>query len=539
MRIGQCASYAMATAAILTLAAGAERACADLRESQVLVVYDSRIADSLAIADYYAGSEKVPAGSGTSFGLHPGVHAVDLATLPGAGVVPPAPDITQTTFVSNIRDPLRAYLTQRGLTRTIRCIVLTKGIPHRVQDSDNPGVGDQPGQVGPEASAGDANYASVDSELTLLWQNLTAGEAGGMADSKSDGMIPNPYSRQTAPINAYTNQWIASNKVFFFAGGYTGFIWRYQTAGGAGLTPGDIYLVCRLDGATRADVFAALDRAQNLEIDLDSAALVLDEQASNGVQNLSDTDGEFDNDGPAAYTNAGDDYEQTRDFVLADGRFAAANVNYNQWNGAANFIVGPRVDFGGGLVVSQPVLLLATLGNNHNSGMPTGAGIGYADSFNYPPGAIFNTIESFNGRALGGLGMGPTPQEQLADFIAAGGTFAIGNVWEPLSWTIGDNSAIVRNFLLGDLTWAEAAYTAIPALSWQQIVVGDPLAKVRRVKEDLNRDGVNNVDDLYAWQATASRIDLNRSGAIDDADWRLLMQSIRGSESGMMRPVGR
>ncbi|MFN7021865.1 MAG: hypothetical protein ACK4WH_11130, partial [Phycisphaerales bacterium] len=37
---------------------------ADLKESHVLVLYDSRIADSRAVAEYYAGSQKVPGGTG-------------------------------------------------------------------------------------------------------------------------------------------------------------------------------------------------------------------------------------------------------------------------------------------------------------------------------------------------------------------------------------------------------------------------------------------------------------------------------------------
>ncbi len=83
-----------------------------------------------------------------------------------------------------------------------------------------------------------------------------------------------------------------------------------------------------------------------------------------------------------------------------------------------------------------------------------GAGTQYASSFNYAPGAVFNTIESYNGRAFGGLGQVPgIPQQQASDFIQAGGTFAIGNVWEPFALTLADNRPIVLNFLLGSQTW--------------------------------------------------------------------------------------
>ncbi|UCG33989.1 MAG: hypothetical protein JSU68_04995 [Phycisphaerales bacterium] len=59
-------------------------------------------------------------------------------------------------------------------------------------------------------------------------------------------------------------------------------------------------------------------------------------------------------------------------------------------------------------------------------------GAAYTRQYELARGAIFNTIESYNGRALDGLG---TLYEhgQVADFISAGGTFGIGHVWEPLA----------------------------------------------------------------------------------------------------------
>ena len=67
--------------AALMLTSAAARA--QLRESQVLVVYDSRIPDSLNVAEYYAGSTRVPGGLGNRSGMHPTVKTVDLSQLPG------------------------------------------------------------------------------------------------------------------------------------------------------------------------------------------------------------------------------------------------------------------------------------------------------------------------------------------------------------------------------------------------------------------------------------------------------------------------
>ncbi len=519
------------------VAAGGARA--DLREPQVLVLYDSRVSDSVAVAEHYAGSANVPGGAGGVPGVHPGVHSLDIATLPGAGTAPMAATISYPDFIAKLRDPLRGYLGQSGLTQRVRCIVMTKGLPHRIQDlGPNPNAGDQPSQAAALINAGNLTYASVDSELTLLWQNLSANEQGNGADSKADGGVLNPYFKSSQSATAYSSVNISVAKTLLTVPGNVGILWRTLPSGPTGLTPGDFYLVCRLDGNSIADTIAAIDRAQNIAVDLDNSVMVLDESASDGVQNVSDTDGELDNDGPVVFTNAGDDYEQTRDLMLGDGRFSPLHIDYNRWSTAAQFIVGPRINFGGGVVEPGNVLLLATYGANHSGvpGTPGNAGTQYPRSFFYAPGAAFNTIESYNGRSFGGIGVGPVPQGQLADFLTSGGTFGLGNVWEPFSFTVPDNLAIVRNFYLGSLTWGEAAYTAMPMLSWQQVVVGDPLAKVRRVQEDVNADQRTDADDLYAWYASPSNPrDLNRDGQINRADVELLMRSVRGNESGNMR----
>jgi len=197
--------------------------------------------------------------------------------------------------------------------------------------------------------------------------------------------------------------------------------------------------------------------------------------------------------------------------------------------------VGPRINYQGmGALISGPVALLGTYGSNHAGSFPMTAGgqsaaTTFADSFNYAPGAIFNTIESYNGRDFGGVGGHPgIPQEQCADFISAGGTFAIGHAWEPLADTIPDNEFLATNYILGNLCWAEAAWTSIPCLSWMHVVIGDPLARPIRTSEDANGDGRMTITDLYAWQVTPT--DINRSGGIDLVDKRHVLNSLRFHE---------
>ncbi len=518
---------------------------AQLTAREVLVVYDSRIPESRDVAEYYAGSAKVPGGAGGLSGVRPLVNVVDLSTLPVtgggvAGVFPAAGTIDYPTFASRFRDPLRAHLWNTQLARRVRCIVLTKGIPHRIQslDTANLNLGDNPGSINSYISAGrlgNLNYTAVDSELTLLMQTLNAGEAGLNADSRADGLIANPFFRSATSIRGYDTRFISSAKTFVLpGGGNNGFLWLNQTnpALQSTLTAGDIYLVARLDGNTVADVRAMIDRAQNLNFPVSTARLVFDSDGRT-----------FDGTGGFPPLDVGPDYALSVAALQADGRFPNANIVNDALGTFANFFAGPLVSFatqpgGPPMILQQPVLLLASFGANHGGVDATTARTTYATSFNYLPGAIFNSIESYNGRSFNGIGGNPfVAQQQIADALAAGATFAIGNVWEPFSLSVPDNEQLVNTFLLGNMTWVEAAYAALPALSWQQIVVGDPLATPRRDREDLTGDGRVNIDDLYAWQA--SPVDLNNSGVADGDDLLLLEASVRGYEHATMKNAQR
>lgn len=510
---------------------------AQLVPSQVLVVYDSRIADSLDVAEYYAGSAKVPGGVGTYAGKRPGVRVVDLNALGAAATTPG--NIDYPSFDARLRDPIRNYLISNKLVGVVRCLVLTKGLPHRILDTDNPFVGDNPNNAADETTLlGDYTAASVDSELTLLYQDLDTGEAGGRADSKADGMVLNPYWKSNQSISHYNADFATLPKTWSNIN-TTGPIWSTATATPlpSRLLAGDMVLVCRLDGPTTQVVHDMLDRAQNVVANVDTATILFDKDP-NGYDNIS---------APFSQVYAGNDYDLSRNAITADGRFPTVasptvpgpGVNYNAAAGADNFYVGPLVTWGAGagVLVTQPVLLLATYGSNH-TGVPTTdtnviAYTFYATSFNYAPGAIFNTIESYNGRDFGGLGLGGTPQQQASSFLASGGTFAIGNVWEPFANTVPDNLYLTQNFVLGGLSWAESAWSSIPAISWMQVVLGDPLARMDRSCEDLTGDGVVDLEDLVRWEqlppGTPAR-NLNRDASDTTTDRNLIVKTLRQGE---------
>lgn len=90
-------------------------------------------------------------------------------------------------------------------------------------------------------------------------------------------------------------------------------------------------------------------------------------------------------------------------------------------------------------------------------------------NFKFPPGAIAIHIHSFSGdniRNANARWVGP--------LIVRGVAATVGNVFEPyLNFT--HHIDLFMDALAHDKTTGEAAYYALPALSWQEIFVGDPL----------------------------------------------------------------
>jgi hypothetical protein len=60
-----------------------------------------------------------------------------------------------------------------------------------------------------------------------------------------------------------------------------------------------------------------------------------------------------------------------------------------------------------------------------------------------------------------------------------GGTCAIGNAWEPYNLGIGDERWVFSRYIIKGDRWIEAAYKGLRLMSWMEVVVGDPLCKVK------------------------------------------------------------
>lgn len=104
--------------------------------------------------------------------------------------------------------------------------------------------------------------------------------------------------------------------------------------------------------------------------------------------------------------------------------------------------------------------------------------------FEFAPGAIALHLHSFSARTLRLENKGGWS----APLIARGATATFGNVYEPyLEYT--HQPQLLTQAFLGGATLGEAAYYAMPVLSWQAIVLGDPLYRPisRSVAEQWER----------------------------------------------------
>lgn len=89
--------------------------------------------------------------------------------------------------------------------------------------------------------------------------------------------------------------------------------------------------------------------------------------------------------------------------------------------------------------------------------------------FRFPPGAIALHIHSFSARTLRSATAG-----WVGPLVARGVTATMGNVFEPYLQLTHHPDLLLRALARG-ATLVDAAYYALPALSWQAVLIGDPL----------------------------------------------------------------
>lgn len=473
---------------ILLLAAAIAAAApswAALTPDRVLLLYNSENAESLAVRNLYLAA-------------HPDIaFELDLAdSTVGPG------GITRSSYLSKIRAPLLEFLADDDefgtpLAQRVICIVTTRGLPARVNGGS---------EFTPASS-----WASLESELSLCQKDLE-GAGNAVLPFHYSGVIDNPYhARIGQPIDSFTRANITTPRLFqYFSPG----AWRMDLLG-----PGEIYLVVRLDAAPTEtasaveNIGALLARSSRpMVIDPCSVQVLLDEYACGD---------QLDDDGFTSLFPAVDDFD------LAESALTGAGVSVLH-DETADFIEPGELPDG------RPLLAFGTYGENHDvSGCgdnPPGQGV-YPFTYTYHPAAAFISFESFNGNSI----VDGTPrqgQAQALDFIASGGSFTIGTIREPFTFGVPDIAYLSRNLFLEDLTFAEAAYSAIPAISWQCTPVGDPLALVRldgAASTDIDGSGEIDIDDLYAFEQSGG-VDTNCDTVVDNADRAALRDLARDGE---------
>lgn len=483
-----------------------------LSPQNVLLVYNSANADSATVATAYQAA-------------HPGVLSLDLNDA-----VLNVGSLSRAEYLLRVRDPVRRFINgvdasgqPQGpdLSGQVISIATTRGLPGRVLS---------PVGTSDEFTLQSA-WASLESELSLLQQNLEATGAGSLANRYS-GFVDNPYhTALNAPITRFSRTSVKQQRAFS-AVPITGFetesVWSIN-----GLTPGDIYLVCRLDSAATpggasatANTVALVQRSLSLAVDRCAVQALLDEWASPPPP----AGFELDEDYVPPLIEGAPDFENAQAFLSALSVLSAHDETFD-------FITGPELPSS-----TPPLFIHGTYGENHslNGWGESPPSIGdYVQTYSYHPASIFIAYESWGGTSIYAPGTQRGGQQQALDFIARGGSFTIATVMEPFAFAIADFQFLLPNMLTHGLTFAEAAYSATPVLSWQSTPVGDPLARITvmggSTATDVNGDGRLNCEDLYS--NSQSPGDHDCDGQVTSADSLALRRIVRAAEAFDVLPL--
>jgi uncharacterized protein (TIGR03790 family) len=339
----------------------------------VLLVVNRKDALSRQIADYYAPRRAVPA-----------ANVCYLETTS-------AEEIDWKTYQSQVERPVGACLTRAGLAEKVLYIVTTAGVPLKVEGS--------------EGSLQEAEHASVDSELALLYSKLKG------AKFERKGALGNPFfGKRDSPF-------------------------RHPQF--------PIYLVTRLAAYDWTDVKAMIDRSLAAR---NRGKFVIDLQSSD--------------DDP------GNDWLRNAAILMPAGRVTLEETNkvlYDQ----------------------KDVIGYASWGSNDHNRKRRWLG------FQWLPGAIATEYVSTNMRTLkqppdtwtyanwsdhDRLWAG-SPQGLSADLIHEGATGASGNVYEPFLTACARPDYVLPAYFEGR-NLAESYYLGLRYLSWQGVVLGDPLCSL-------------------------------------------------------------
>jgi Flp pilus assembly protein TadD len=373
-----------------------------------------------------------------------------------------ADEIPRAEYLAHIEAPLTAWFGRNSAHDRVHFIVLTKGVPLRVA-----GSGGRNGTL-----------ASVDSELALLYRRMTGRQV------PVQGFVPNPYYAGETPPGR----------------------WKPFTH-----EQHDIFLVTRLDGYTAEDAIGLVDRALGASEGAAgrAGAPVPSADAAPGVDRARARAGE-----PAEAAPGAGAAEAGR--IVLDMK-AALEDRGNAWLKAAadrlqamglgdrvvleqtSTVVRDQKDLLGyySWGSNDPAIRDRDLGNRFVPGAVAGQFVSSdARTFKEPPAewklGTWQQTDTYYAGA---------PQSLTGDLVRQGITGVAGYVAEPfLDGTVRPD--ILFPAYLAGYTLGEAFYLAMPYLSWQAVVVGDPLARVAGREKPLAETldpGLDPVTELPVW----------------------------------------
>jgi uncharacterized protein (TIGR03790 family) len=340
---------------------------------QVLLVVNRNDPVSRQVAEYYRPRRSIP--------------VKNLCVLDSTS----QEEISWDVYRQQIEKPIAQCLDKAGLRERVFYIVLTMGVPLKVQGSG-------------ERLA--AEQASVDSELALLYAKLH-----GMTFQRAGG-VANPFFRKRSEPFVHP---------------------RFP-----------IYLVARLAAFNLAETKAMIDRSLAAR---NRGKFVIDLSSGNPE---------------------GDGWLRTAAILLPASRVVideSKRVLYDQ----------------------QDVIGYAAWGSNDPSRQRRNLG------FDWLPGALATEFVSTNARTLrrppedwtfrGWSArrslFGGSSQSLSTDYIHQGATAATGNTYEPYLQACARPDYLLPAYFEGR-TLAESYYLSIPWLSWQGVLLGDPLCRLAK-----------------------------------------------------------
>lgn len=470
-----------------------------------------------------------------------------LYGLPDAASLTGTPDdeiITREEFETLIAQPTRDYLIATDRVDATYCIITTAGMPYRIRDTD-PNFAEvvcPPGQSGCQwgsngqlavSNRATIDAATVESELSVLFQI----DPALPQRLPIKGRLVNPYQGYASGIKA----WAAERDILGRRQSLRDtYMWRVNRSpriegvfDGGGyvsrdriMSPADIYLVARLDGPRNQGEYpifavmemlnraaavsdpasprfvgynpemavAVIDHAGAAAPDLFSRSAVYNFPPVPGYDGYAMTHAAFPVPPGAEVTSPGfrqdDHYELAWKWLTetepTSGSTELGAVVFGlggtaAWDHTTTIMSSAQLPAGSG------VIGLLTYGRNGGDGRPEdyllSSGPGGGPLVECVPGAVFHSLESFNAVTM--FTDTVRLHALLSEFIAIGGSAAVGHAFEPERGALIQGDYLLSNYLrdddgdgVGDLSLVEAVFTAMPYLSWSEVLIGDPLMRL-------------------------------------------------------------